>query len=292
MLLSIITLNFKKPQLTIVCLESINKKFSQELKDKEIEVIVIDNNSEDNSVEKIKTFIKNKQLNNVKVISNDKNLGFGKGCNEAAKEAKGELLLFLNNDTIINDDGVLRMAKYMQDNQDVSILGGQLRNSDGTPQASSGKFYTLFYAFLLLLGGQKFGLLDKSPTKISEVDWVKGGLFMIKRSIFEKLSGFDENIFMYTEDMELCYRARNSGFKTFFYPDVNVTHQEHGSASKSFAIAQIYKGLLYFYKKHRSYAEYLFLKFILVAKATILIVLGTILRNNYLVKTYKQAVQF
>jgi len=288
MLLSIVTLNYRKPELTIACIESLHKQFSKEFDEAIIELIVIDNSC-DNSYEKIKNYIKKESYKNTQLVVNDQNLGFGKGCNMGAKTAKGELLLFLNNDTDVKDEGILNMANYIKDNQEVAILGGQLMNSDGTPQPSSGKFYTLFYAFLLLLGLQKFGLLDKSPKKISEVDWVKGGLFMIRKDVFRKLSGFDENIFMYTEDMELCYRAKKQNFKTFFYHNIKIIHKEHGSASKSFAIVQIYKGLLYFYKKHRSKIEFLILKEVLWLKATMLILIGEVTRNSYLTNTYKEA---
>jgi len=177
----------------------------------------------------------------------------------------------------------------MREHQDVSILGGQLRNFDGSLQASAGKFYTLSKALLLLLGMQRFGLLDRSPKNIEQVDWVKGGLLMIRRDVFNKLGGFDEKIFMYTEDMELCYRANLVGYKTYFYPDVMVLHADQGSSNRTFAIVNIYKNLLYFYKKHKSYSEYFLLKFLLRTKAVSLIALGRLLKKNYLVDTYKKA---
>jgi len=138
---------------------------------------------------------------------------------------------------------------------------------------------------------QRFGVVDKNPVIIKQVEWVKGGLLMIKKEVFEDLNGFDENIFMYTEDMELCYRANLRGFKTYFYPDVAVLHAEHGSTSRTFAIVNIYKNLLYFYKKHRSYAEYLILKIILTIKAVFLIIVGKLIGSSYLLKTYKEALR-
>ena len=183
------------------------------------------------------------------------------------------------------------MALYMEENKEVGILGGQLRNNNGSLQPSSGKFYTLFNALLLLLGMQKFGLLDKSPENIEEVDWVKGGLLMARKNVFQELSGFDEKIFMYTEDMELCFRAKKSGKKVMFYPKVNIVHAEHGSTNRSFAIVHIYKGLLYFYKKHKSFAEYLILKCLLLTKAVLAIMIGSVIKSDYLVKTYKEAIR-
>jgi GT2 family glycosyltransferase len=292
MLLSIITLNYKKPELTAVCLESLYKQFGEEFKAEKIELIIVDNDSQDGSVEKLQDAIQKADYKNIKLIANNENGGFAKGNNAGAKSAKGDFLLFLNNDTVVKDRGLLEMADYLSQHEDVTILGGQLRNSDGSLQASTGKFYTLFNAFLLLLGMQKFGLLDKSPDEIGTVDWVKGGLLMIRKEAFESLKGFDEKIFMYTEDMELCYRASQMGKKILFYPKVNVIHAEHGSTNRSFAIVHIYKGLLYFYKKHRSGFEYQILKTLLLLKAVAAIVMGKITGNSYLVKTYKQAIEF
>lgn len=114
---------------------------------------------------------------------------------------------------------------------------------------------------------------------------------MIRRDVFEELGGFDEKIFMYTEDMELCYRAKERGYETYFYPDVEVLHAEHGSTNRTFAIVNIYKNLQYFYKKHKSPFEYYFVKTLLKAKAATLIIAGKIVGSKYLVETYKDALK-
>lgn len=291
MLLSIVTLNYKKPDLTISCINSLHEQFAAEFKDNQIEVIIVDNDSQDDSVAAIRDEIKKKHFLNMHVIANPTNSGFGAGCNVGAKASKGKFILFLNNDTLVKDRGILEMAKYCEEHPNVAILGGQLRNFDGSLQASTGKFYTLWYAFLLLIGGQRYGLLDRSPSKIEKVDWVKGGLLMIRRDVFEELKGFDEKIFMYTEDMELCYRAHLKGLEVYFYPDVMVLHKENASSSKTFAIVNIYKNLLYFYKKHRSVEEYNTLKFLLKSKAKSLIAAGKATKNQYLIETYQKALE-
>ncbi len=290
MFLSIVTLNYKKPQLTISCLESLQEQFAEEFEKGEMELIIVDNASGDDSVRVLEKEVK--KYKHVKLIAHKENAGFSKGCNLGATLATGKYLLFLNNDTVVKDKGILDMAKYMKEHAEAAILGGQLRNLNGTSQHSSGKFYTPFNTVLLLLGLQRYGLLDQNPKVISRVDWVKGGLFMIKSDVFKSLNGFDENIFMYTEDMELCYRAKLMGHKTYFYPDVHVVHAEQGSSNRTFAIVNIYKNLLYFYKKHRSRGEYLFVKSLLWAKAAVLIRIGLITGNDYLVKIYREAVKF
>lgn len=291
MQISIILLNYKKPQLTLACLRSLYKEYLEELQQGIMEVIIVDNNSEDDSIETLQQEIDGNHFANTHLIINTENAGFGKGCNLGAQKAKGNYLLFLNNDTRVKDRGLLDMASYMDHHNEVAILGGQLRNPNGSLQASVGSFYTLSKVFLLLIGMQRFGLLDKSPTKIQQVDWVKGGLLMIRKEVFNKLGGFDENIFMYTEDMELCYRARKMGYDCYFYPDVYVLHAEHGSTNKSFAIVNIYKNLIYFYVKHRTRIEKMLLKLLLIVKAAILICIGFILRKAYLRKTYMHALR-
>ena len=144
---------------------------------------------------------------------------------------------------------------------------------------------------LLLLGLQRFGLLDKSPKTIQKVDWVKGGLLMIRKNDFEKLQGLMKTFLCILKIWNLCYRARFSGKNIYFYPDVMVLHKDQGSSSKTFAIVNIYKNLLYFYKKHRSVYEYNLLKLVLLAKAKSLVDVGNITNNSYLKETYSKALQ-
>ena len=289
MLLSIITLNYKKSELTLACMQSLHDQFSKEFSSDQMELLIVDNDSQDDSVKILRQEIETKGYKNMQVIANPTNSGFGAGCNTGAKASKAEFILFQNNDTLVKDAGPLRMALYMQEHPEIAILGGQMRNFDGTLQASTGKFYTLGYAALLLVGGQRFGLVDRSPEKIERVDWVKGSLLMMRRDVFEELKGFDERIFMYTEDMELCYRASLAGHAVYFYPDVQVLHKDQGSTNKTFAIVNIYKNLLFFYKKHRSKAEYQMMRAMLVTKAKVLIRVGKVSNKKYLVETYEKA---
>src|SRR6185369_12887008 len=115
MLLSIITLNYKKPQLTLDCMASLDEQFSKEFEENKIELLVVDNDSGDDSVAVLKDAIKKESYKNMHVIANTENAGFGKGCNRGAKEAKGEYLLFLNNDTLVKDMGILAMTEYLQE---------------------------------------------------------------------------------------------------------------------------------------------------------------------------------
>lgn len=287
--LSIITINYNTLKLTTDCIRSIENNYKKELESGLMEIIIVDNASKEGSVpelSKLKSYIPN-----LTVVESKQNLGFGKGNNLAAAKAKGNYLLFLNSDTIIEDTGFIRMVNFMEDHPEIGILGGKLKNLNKTQQSSAGSDYNLFNVIFLLLGFERFGFLRKSPKKIEKVAWVSGACLMIRRDIFEKIGGFEKEIFMYMEDVDICFRARQNGFNTFFYPNINLIHQERGSSNRTFAILNIYKGLLFFFKKHKSKIQYIFVKNLLMLKAYLLTTLGKLTGNSYLYKTYKEALE-
>lgn len=286
--LSIIILSYNTRDLILRCIESVIGQYRKELEEKKIELIIADNNSIDDSVSAISGLpLKNYSL---KLILNKENLGFGKGCNVGAKAAKGKYVLFLNSDTQIYDKGLIGMVEFLEENPKVAIVGGKLENMDGSIQASAGKFYNLFNLVIMLLGLERLGILRSSPKEIKKVDWVSGACMMVRRDIFEKLAGFDESFFMYMEDMEICFRAQKLGFATYFYPNVKLKHKSLGSSNRSFAIINIYKGILHFYSKHKSNFEYIIAKILLVAKAKILILIGFLTFNSTLRDRYRKAI--
>lgn len=283
MKLSIIILSFNTKELVASCIDSLYKN----LKDVEYEIIVVDNASYDGTPTLLKF-----QYKKVKVIENDKNYGFAKGVNIGAKEATGDVLLFLNSDTELPKDNNIKDALEELEKDSVEIVGGLLLNPNKTMQRSFGKFYTPWRVFVMLVGGDRAEMRLQKNEAVQQVDWVSGGFMFVKKNIFEALHGFDERFFMYIEDMELCYRVKQKGYSVVFDPQIKVLHEGQGSSNRAFAIKNIYKNLLYFYKKHRSSFEYLVVKAMLVIKAYILIVLGTVLFRKQLKKTYQEAVRF
>ena len=283
--LSIIILNYNTKDLTLTCIDAIVTQYSQELDNGKFEIVLIDNNSTDDSI----SIFKKLKLKNLKLIESKENTGFSRGCNLGAKNAAGNFLLFLNSDTEIKDQGFVKMLQYFDDKKTLGILGAKLKNEDGTNQLSSGKFYSLFNLFLMLFGFNKF--LRGSPNVIKKVDWVSGASLMIRKTTFQKLGGFDKDIFMYLEDMELCYRAKLKGLDTYFFPEIMLFHKEGRSSGRSFAVVNIYKGVLIFYRKHKNRLEYILARFMLKIKAMALVVLGKILNNKYLQRTYKEALK-
>lgn len=285
--LSIIILSFNTKDLTISCINSIVAQYKQELDNGQFEIVLVDNASTDLTAEAVEKL----KIENLKLIKSNENLGFSKGCNLGAKSARGEYLLFLNSDTEIKDQGFVKMVDYLRKNEQIGVLGGALKNEDGTSQASAGKFYNLPTLFLAMIGLERLGFLRESPKQIKKVDWVSGASLMIKKKIFEKVGGFEKELFMYAEDMELCFKANKKGFPTFFYPEVTLFHKHQGSSNRTFAILNIYKGILFFYKKHKSVWEYQVVRIVLFSKALILSIIGRVLGKKYLQETYGQALE-
>lgn len=290
--LSIIIISYSTRKITEDCLKSIYK--SLETAGFSYEIIVIDNNSNDNSVQMLKT-LERSNVKTLKLILNKKNLGFAKANNQAVKESKGEHLLFLNSDIVVLDDAIITLFDYYRQHEHVvNFLGGKLLNEDLSPQPSCGPFYSLPVAFAaLFLKGDYWGLTRYSPNDIKEVDWVSGACIITKKEYFESIDGFDENIFMYMDEIDLLYRAKKDGYKVFFYPKAQFIHL--GSASshgRTQPILQVYKGYTYFYKKHHNNPLSLFiLKTMLQLKSWIALVIGHVTNNHYLIETYEKTLQ-
>ncbi|MBI3384771.1 glycosyltransferase family 2 protein [Candidatus Gottesmanbacteria bacterium] len=283
--LSIIILSYNTKNLLDSCLASIYDNY----KNQNFEIIVVDNSSTDDSVAMIK-----KKYPKVLLIESQKNLGYSAGNNLGLAKSQGRNILFLNSDTKILGDSLDIMVKYLDAEEEIGIIGPRLINPDQTLQKSVGNFYSLGNVALMLFGGGRLGLFRNSPDKYLVVDWISGSCMMVKRSVFKKAGLLDENLFMYMEEVEFCYRAKMKGILTGFIPEAKVIHQELGSSKngREQAIVNIYKGLIYFYRKYDSSGKLLILKFLLKAKAYLAKTLGLITGNNHLIETYDQALRF
>lgn len=287
--LSVIILTYNSEKHIIRCLESLLEVLGVQLDAGEIQVLVFDNKSTDNTPQVVKDFITHGKIKNVDIFKNDTNDGFAKGINTASKHAKGEYLLFLNPDTEVMNDKIFEMIGQFDKGQKVAVVGGKIRDFSNSDEKSAGKFYTLPNLFMMVLGLEEVCGIRYSPQKISDVDFVSGGFMMVKKTLFEKAGGFDEKLFMYVEDMEFCYRIKQMGFRILFVPNAIIKHLGQGSSSRQFAVISIYKGILYFAKKHRSPLEYQVARQLLITKAKIAILVGSILKNKDLVQTYSKA---
>lgn len=264
--LSIIIVSFNTKELLKKCLTSIFKF----LKNVNFEVIVVDNASADGSVEMV-----SKKFPQIKLLSNKENLGFGRGNNQGARQARGQWLFFFNSDAYLIDNSLPKLLARFGKQLKIGAVGPLILNEDKTIQQSVGFFPHLpqvFYwmSFLDdLSGGEKLKPYhvdhDRFYQKEQEVDWVTGAALLVKRSVFEKVGGFDEKIFLYSEDVDLCYRIKAKGFKIIFSPVAKIVHLGRGSHKgvNIGAIVGEYKGVLYFYKKYRGFLAQILLQILL-----------------------------
>lgn len=291
--LSIIILNWNTRELLRKCLKSLisNSKFLIS----NYEVIVVDNGSEDNSVEMLKNLKPCLPAGRLKTIENGKNLGFSKGNNIGIKAASGQCIMLLNSDTIVKQGAIQKLVEFLDSHCEIDIVGPKLLNKDGTPQASCGRFPNLGVAFVMLfkehLGGSDY--VRYSPEKSGFVDWMMGAAFMARKEIFQKIGGLDEEIFMYMEEVEWFYRARKAGFKSYFLKEAEIIHLGRGSAKsgKKDPILNIYKGIIHYYKKHKSFFELIILRLMLKLKAVMALTVGYLKNDNYLKETYGEALK-
>ena len=287
--LSIVIVSYNTKKITEKCINSINRSLiHSRIK---YEIVLVDNDSHDGSHELLEKMSQDK-INHLVYFQTESNLGFGRGNNFGVKKASGEYILLLNSDTIVLNRSIEKLFDfYIANEKFIHFLGPKLLNFDLTAQSSVAKFFTLPVVFAtLLLKGDYWGATRSSPNKFCQVDWVSGACIMTTKKIFERLGGFDKNIFMYMEEVDLLYRAKKIGLNTFFYPESQIIHLGSASSSgKTFPILQVYKGFLFFYKKHYSLFHLIALHAILKVKAIIAYLIGKIKGDRYLIETYEQA---
>ncbi|NQV37353.1 MAG: glycosyltransferase [Candidatus Marinimicrobia bacterium] len=231
--------------------------------DGEIEVIVTDNNSYDGSVEALaKTYPK------VKTIPNQENVGFGKAVNQAAKIASGDYLLILNPDTIMEESTISTFVDYMESKTHVGMIGPKILNADGSLQpACKRSFPRPMVALPKLLGlsklfpnskwAGKYNLTYLDPDVIHSVDAISGSCMFVRKNIFDQIGGFDEQFFMFGEDIDLCYQIKNNDFEIHYVPTAKIIHF-HGESVKSApydSLHAFYSAMILFSEKHFSSSQ-------------------------------------
>lgn len=248
--ISIIVVNYKSKDKLINCLESIS---NSDLAGLNYEIIIVENASGDNLLDL------NKIIDFKLVISNI-NLGMGGGNNLGIKESKGEFILILNPDTILDPKAIKILFNYIKNNTDVYIVGPKLLNPDLSLQYSCAhfpRFWTpIFRRTFLGIFFKKhldwFLLKDYSHDIIKEVDWMLGSCLLIKR---EGFSGFDERFFMYFEDIDICHQAWNRGGKVVYNPEAKVIHHHARGSAQGPWYLSIFKDRLF--REHlRSWWKY------------------------------------
>lgn len=201
---------------------------------------------------------------NVIVLRDIENKGFGHACNVGAQHAKGEFLLFLNNDTLMHPQTLDLCVEYLKEHQDVGALSARTLLRDGTLDHGCKRGFPTPMASLYYFAGmdkrypesRKYGVYRQTfvpEDSISEVDAGTGAFLMMPNTIFQKVNGFDEQFFMYAEDIDLCYRVKELGYKIVYYGKASLTHLkgQSGLHTKSKqSIFYFYDSMWLFYKKH------------------------------------------
>ena len=269
MKLSIIIVNYNTYTLTKQTIDSVlEKKLPFEY-----EIMLVDNASQDDSMTRLqedyKEIISQGLLN---ITLNDANLGFAKANNIGMRKSKGEYILLLNSDTYVVEDCLQQCMQYIErynteaaiqgENEcKIGALGCKVILPDGTLDHACKRGFPTprasLYYFLKLHKRDKvkYGLYDAlhlDENEVGEVDCLMGAFMLMPRHVLDQVGLLDEDFFMYGEDIDLCYRIKEGGYKIMYYPEVSIIHYKGGSSNKrrTKVIYDFHNAMWIFYKKH------------------------------------------
>ncbi len=230
--LSIIIVNYNSSEHLRTCLLSIKENPCEA----PYEVIVSDNASRDGSLEMVKG-----EFPEVKLIENEENLGFSKAINRGIRLSTGEYLFILNTDTVLLEDTLNSLIKCMDEHPDVGAIGPKLVNPNGSVQPCARPFPTRTHLMLgrrsLLMyipwfrkKSAQLRIISQEPV---ETDVVAGGALLLRRKAVDEIGGgFDERFFLYMEDVDLCRRLKEAGWKIIYNPEIRIIHHWGGTTIK------------------------------------------------------------
>lgn len=224
---SCIILNYNLKYLPRLCIEAIKRSNTNF----RYEIIVVDNNSHDESLDYLKEM---HEKGEIKLVQTGANLGYGKGNNAGVKVATGEYVCILNPDVGVEENTLQLMYDYMKEHPKVGILGPQLYFFNGQIQDSCRRFMRpsdliIKRTPLRYLPGMKqrvahYLMADYDKKKTQEVDMVTGACLMLPRKVFEEVKGFDPRYFLFMEDADLCRTVHKHGYSVVYYPTARALH--------------------------------------------------------------------
>jgi GT2 family glycosyltransferase len=221
------------------------------------ELIVVDNNSDDGSVAMLR-----ERFPTLTLVANAENVGFGRANNQGAALARGRYLLLLNPDAFVHAGTVDRMLQFMDEHPDAGAAGCLLRYPDGALQRSVTSFPTVATELWTTLGLDRalpnhpqFGrykLTYWAMDDLRAVDSLMGACLMLRRELIDRIGLFDEQFFMYSEEVDLCYRIQRAGSRNYFLPDVEATHIWGGSSRlvPQATFLRLFRSRVQFFRKH------------------------------------------
>ncbi len=239
--LSIIINNYKTKGLLKQCLKGIYLYPPS----REFEIVVVDNDSRDGSVEMVQ-----ENFPEVKLIASSVNLGFHKGNNAGIKESSGKYVLILNTDIAILDDSLDKMMEFMDEHQEAALVGAKLKNPDGSIQMSCMRFPTALIPFFrrTFLGNlpwakkqiDNYLMTDFNHQETKAVDWILGACIMVRRSVIDKVGLMDEDLFLYFGDVAWCKKFWKADYKVYYYADTNIVHYHKRESASSGIFSKIF----------------------------------------------------
>ena len=253
MQLSVIILNYNVRYFLELCVLSVQKA----ILNLDAEIIVIDNNSSDDSCDMMK-----QRFPKIKLIQNNENLGFPKGNNIAVKQAQGEYICILNPDTVVAEDTFEKVLAFAQKQSELGIVGCKLINGTGNflPESKRGipkpwvaftKIFGLYKWFPKSSLVNKYYAQHLNENQTGKVDILVGAFMMMKRELYMELEGFDENCFMYADDIDLSYRALLLHKHNYYFHETTVIHYKGESTVKDATYMKHFRNFLdFFYSKH------------------------------------------
>jgi GT2 family glycosyltransferase len=270
--LSIVIVNWNTCDLLQACLQSI----FDDLPDGSTEVWVVDNASTDGSDAMVA-----ENFPQVRLIRSQQNLGFAAANNLAIRRSSGRYLLLLNPDTQVEPGTLETLLQFLETSFEFGAAGARLLNSDGSLQVSAYPRPTLFREFWRLFHLDKIKPLANYPMSewgvddSRDVDVLMGACLLARRKILDEIGLFDEDFFMYSEEVDLCYRVQRAGWRLAWVPQARVIH--HGGQSTQQVaremFLQLYRGKIKFFRKHYGSPAIQAYKLILLLAASVRVLL-------------------
>ena len=251
--LSVVIVNYQTFELTKNTVNSIleyDYPFS-------VEIFVVDNASSDDSFKRLQEYFNDK----VKFIASKENNGFATGNNQALRQAEGKYQLLLNSDTIVWQNTLEDIYSYMEKHPDVGACGCQVLLENGElDKACKRSFPNVKNSFFRLFhiptksSDDNYNLTGLSDDGVYEIDCLTGAFMFIRKEALDKVGFLDETFFMYGEDIDLCYRIKQGGWKIIYYGKSKITHLKGASSrkQKSKLIYEFYRAMYIYYKKHHA----------------------------------------
>ncbi|PNQ74055.1 glycosyl transferase family 2 [Hanstruepera neustonica] len=244
MKLSVVILNYNVRYFLELCLNSVEAAIA----DLDAEIIVVDNNSEDDSCQMVKT-----HFPNVNLIEHKNNDGFSKGNNLGVKQAKGEYICILNPDTVVAEDTFSMLLQFADSQSNLGIVGCRLIDGTGhfLPESKRNIPKPVIALKKLLGNPYDYYANQINEFEIGEVPIFVGAFMFMKQSLYNEVGGFDEDYFMYGEDVDISYKVLTAGYTNYYNGNTSIIHYKGESTLKDVNYAKRFYGAMQiFYKKH------------------------------------------